>query len=325
VKRRALLASLALAPWLARAQGKVARVGMLSGRAPPASIDASVHGAFVRGMRELGYVEGRNVRYEWRFAGGDYGELRRMADELARLKVDVIVTEGTSSTVPARQATSTIPIVMSTSSDPVGSGFIASLARPGGNVTGLTSSQVEATLKRLELLTVVVPGLKRAAMLTNPRNLAHTEKMFLHEAQLAAQKFNVRVAAVRASTPAEIEEAFSAMTREKAEALIVLPDALFNTQRRQIVGLAAQARIPAIYSIREYLEAGGLLVYGHDIADMNRRAATYVDKILKGAKPAELPVEQPSQFELLVNLKTAKALGITIPERLLIRANEVIR
>jgi len=298
-------------------------VGVLSGRSRQDAVDAGTQGAFLKGMQELGYVEGRNVSYEWRYAAGNYGELRRMADELVGLKVDVIVAEGTSAISRARQATRTIPIVMSPSSDPVGAGFVASLGRPGGNTTGLTSGGLETTLKRIELLVTAVPGLKRLAVLTNPNNPA--SQSFVREAQSAAQHFNARVVSLQAASAGEIEAAFSAMTREKADALLLPPDALFNSQRRQIVRLAADARIPAVYPLREYFGIGGLLVYGHDLADQFRRAATYVDRILKGAKPGDLPVEQPGKFELFVDLRTAKALGLTVPQQLLMRADDVIR
>lgn len=323
--RRQLLLALGLlaVPGISRSQPKGgARVGVLSGRSRQGAIDAGLHGAFLQGMQDLGYVEGRNVHYEWRYAAGRYGELRRMAEELVQLKVDVIVAEGASSIGPARQATRTIPIVMSTSGDPVGAGFVVSLARPGGNTTGLTSSGVETTLKRLELLVAAVPGLTRVALLTNRTGPSSTA--FLREAQLAAPKLNVQVIALQISSAEELEAAFSAMAREKAGALMVPPDAMFNSQRRQIVELAAKARIPAMYALREYSAIGGLLVYGHDVAEQSRRAATYVDKILKGAKPGDLPVEQP-RLALLVNLRTAKTLGLAIPQQILMRADEVIR
>jgi len=326
MKRRRLLACLAggLAASALPARGQsVPRVGILSGRSRQAAIDTGIHGAFVKGMQELGYVEGRNVRYEWRYAEGDYAELRRMAEELVRLKVDVIVAEGTTSTAPAKQATRTIPIVMSTSSDPVGAGLVASLARPGGNITGLTSAALDATAKRLELLAAVVPGLSRVAALANPSNPSGAA--FLREAQAAAGQFNLRILPFSAATPEAIERAFSTMVQERAQALIVTTDAFLFTHRRQIVNLVAKARLAAIFPTRDFYEIGGMLIYGHSVADLSRRAAGYVDKILKGAKPADLPIQQPDRFELLVNLKTAKALGLTIPQHLLMRANEVIK
>jgi putative ABC transport system substrate-binding protein len=327
VTRRRLLIALGAAtlsdPLASIAQQKsMPRVGILSGRSRQAAIDGGIHGAFLKGLQDLGYVEGRTVHYEWRFAGGQYKDLRRMAEELVGLKVDVIVAEGTSSIGPAKEATGTIPIVMTTSGDPVGAGFVASLARPRGNITGLTSGAMETALKRLELLVAIVPGLTRVAVLANQNN--PRGQGVLREAQSAARQFNLQVVALHAATPEEIEAAFSAMTLQKAEALLVPTDALFNTQRRQIVRLAAKARVPTIYATREFFDAGGLLVYGHDVADLTHRAAAYVDKILKGAKPGDLPVQQPGNFELLINVKTAKALGVTIPQSLLMRANEAI-
>jgi putative ABC transport system substrate-binding protein len=317
------LAALAVAPAALAQSGGVLRIGILTGRSPQGALDGGVHDAFVEGMARLGYVEGKNMRYEWRYAGGHYAELRRMADELVRLKVQVIVVEGSSAIGAAKAATDTIPIVMLTSSDPVGAGFISSLGRPGGNITGLTSTAMEATLKRLEILVTLVPGLRSVAALVNPNNPG--AKIFLHEADAAARKFNLRLIALQAGSAQQIEAAFLAVSAQKADALMVQTDALFNSQRKQIAGLAAQARIPAIYALREFLEVGGLLVYGHDIADLARRAALYVDKILKGATPAQLPVEQPHTFQLLINLKSADALGIAVPQSLLLRANEVVR
>jgi putative ABC transport system substrate-binding protein len=316
------LAALAL-PAFAQQRSSIPVVGVLSGRSRAAAIDTGIQADFVQGMKELGWVEGRNIRYEWRFAAGGYSDLRRLADELVRLKVDVIVAEGTSAVGPARQATSTIPIVMATSSDPVGSGFVASLARPGGNVTGLTSIAVEATRKRLELLVTTIPGLSRLAALANPNNRG--SKAFLREVESAAKRFNLRVVPLQASTTDEITAAFQLMNREKVQAVILPTDAFFITQRGQIVDLAAKARLPVIYPTREFFVSGGLMVYGLNVAHMYRRSATYVHKILKGARPSELPVEQPDALELLVNLKTAQQLGVTIPLTVLMRANEVIR
>jgi putative ABC transport system substrate-binding protein len=298
-------------------------VGILSGRSRQAAVDSGNHGAFLERMRELGYVEGRSVHYESRYAGGDYAELRRMAGELVRLNVDVIVAEGTTAIDPLRQASATIPIVMATSADPVGSGLVASLGRPRGNVTGLTSSGIEATAKRIELLVAALPGLSRVALLVNPDSRTHPT--VLREARSAAGKFKVKVIDLRAGSPEGLESAFVAMRRERAGAVIVPADAFFNSQRRQIVDLAAKNRIPALYTLREFFDAGGLFVHGVDLTDLYRRAASYVDKILKGAKPGDLPVEQPDKFELLVNLRAAKALGLTIPQNFLMRADEVSR
>ena len=304
-------------------QSAMPRIGILSGRSRAAAVETGVQAGFVQGMKELGWVEGRNIGYEWRFAAGGYSDLRRLADELVRLKVDVIVAEGTSAVGPARQATSTIPIVMATSSDPVGSGFVASLARPGGNVTGLSSIAVEATRKRLELLVTTIPRLSRLAALANPNNPG--SKAFLREVASAAEQFNLRAVPVHASTKDEIAAAFQLMKREKVQAVILATDVFFITQRGQIVDLAAKTRLPVIYPNREFSLSGGLMIYGLSVAHMYRQSATYVHKILKGANPAELPVEQPDALELLVNLKTAQQLGITIPQTVLMRANEVIR
>ena len=301
MKRRIFIAAMCAAPLASIArQESLPRVGILSGRSRQVAIDAGIHGAFLKGMQELGYVEGRNVRYEWRYAEGNYADLRRMANELVQLKVDVIVTEGTTATGPAKQATRTIPIVMSTSSDPVRAGFVASLARPGGNITGLTSTAL--------------------ANQDNPSGVA-----FLREAQGAAGQFNLQILPFHAETPEGIERAFSSMVREKAQAVIVTTDAFLQTRARQITALAVKSRLAAIFPIREYHEAGGMLTYGHSTVHMTRRAAGYVDKILKGAKPADLPIQQPDKFEFLVNLKTARTLGIAIPHSLLVRADEVIQ
>lgn len=327
VTRRRLVIATAgamLYPLAVGAQRKpLPRIGVLTGRSARGALEGGVHGAFIAGMARLGYVDGKNIRYEWRYADGNYAELRRMSEDLVRLKVDVIVAEGSSSIGAAKAATDTIPIVMLTSGDPVGAGFVASLGRPGGNITGLTSTAMAATLKRLEILVTLVPGLKSVAALLNPNNPG--AKMFLREADAAARKFNLRLIAVQAGNAQQIEAALLAASAQKADALMVQTDALFNSQSSQIAGLAAQAKIPAIYALREFLEVGGLLVYGHDVADMARRTTLYVDKILKGAKPAELPVEQPHTFQLLINLKSANALGIAVPQSLLMRANEVVR
>ena len=324
MKRRIFIAAMCAAPLASIArQESLPRVGILSGRSRQVAIDAGIHGAFLKGMQELGYVEGRNVRYEWRYAEGNYADLRRMANELVQLKVDVIVTEGTTATGPAKQATRTIPIVMSTSSDPVRAGFVASLARPGGNITGLTSTALDITAKRLELLAAAVPGLSRVAALANQDNPSGVA--FLREAQGAAGQFNLQILPFHAETPEGIERAFSSMVREKAQAVIVTTDAFLQTRARQITALAVKSRLAAIFPIREYHEAGGMLTYGHSTVHMTRRAAGYVDKILKGAKPADLPIQQPDKFEFLVNLKTARTLGIAIPHSLLVRADEVIQ
>ena len=299
-------------------QGKVWRVGFLgtstaSGYAPE---------ALRAGLRELGYVDGKNLVIEWRFAEGKNERLPGLATELVNLKVDVIVAQGRPATSAAQKATTNIPIVMGTIGDPVGAGFVKSLARPGGNITGLTNISGDISAKHLEMLLSMVPKLSRVVVLVNPENPSNT--MALRNVQAAARRTGVTILSFEAQTPQEIENAFSQMPRQKAGALIVARDAFFNQQVRQIAELAAKNRLPTICGIREYVEAGGLMSYGHNQADNYRRAATYVDKIFKGAKPSDLPVEQPTKFELFINRKTAKALGLTIPQSLLISADKVI-
>ena len=273
-------------------------------------------------MRELGYVEGKNLIIEWRFADGNAERLQGFADELAQLKVDVIVSEVTTATLAAQKSTTTIPVVMGTATDPVGSGFVKSLAHPGGNITGLTSISSDISPKHLEMLLSMVPKLSRVAVLVNPANTSNA--MVLKSIQSAAQRTSAKILPVEARTAPEIEKAFSTMARKKAGAVIVSRDSLFNQQVRNIAELAAKNRLPSIAGIRIYVEAGGLMSYGPSNADMFRRAATYVDKIIKGAKPGDLPVEQPTKFELAINGKTAKALGLTIPQSLLISADKII-
>jgi putative ABC transport system substrate-binding protein len=303
-------------------QGKVWRVGYLSQRARPDSLESGVFGAFRRGMQDLGYVEGKNLEIEWRFADSRFQQLPDLAAELVRLRVDAIVSVGTAATGAAQKATATIPIVIATAPDPVGSGFVASLARPGGNITGLSNLATDISPKHLEMLLGLVPGLSRVAILVNHANQSHV--VTVKNVQAAAQKTNVKILPVEARTVAEIEKAFAGMVREKAGAVIVARDGLFTQQARQIAELAAKNRLPTIAGSREFVEAGGLISYGQNNADNYRRAAIFVDKIFKGAKPRDLPVEQPTKFEFVINRKTAKALGLTIPQSLLIRADEVI-
>jgi putative ABC transport system substrate-binding protein len=306
----------------AQQQRKVWRVGFLSPRRRPASLDTDYFGAFPRGMRDLGYVEGKNLVIEWRFADGKFEHLPGLAAELVRLKVDVIVTAGPPAIVAAQKATTTIPIVIVTSIDPVDAGLVKSLARPGGNITGISNLSGEVSPKHLELLLTMVPKLSRVAVLVNPANSAHAT--MLKNVQAAAQKAHVKVLPVEARTLQEIETAFSVMTKENAGAIIVGLDPFFNQQVRQIAELAAKHRLPSISAYAVYAEGGGLMSYGSSLTDNFRRAATYVDKILKGANPGDLPVEQPTQFELFINRKTAKALGLTIPQSLLISTGKVI-
>jgi ABC-type uncharacterized transport system substrate-binding protein len=303
---------------------KIARIGYLS----PGLVAASPRTleAFRQGLRDLGYVEGRNVVIEYRSAEGKFERLPALAAELVALKVDVIVTSTTEGVLAAKQATRTFPIVCAAAGDPVGSGLVTSLARPGGNVTGLSALTPELVGKCLELLTQAVPGVSRVAALWQPGALPErTEKDMLKEADVAARALGVRLQFVEARGPADFDRAFSDMTRARARAFTVLGSTMFIIEHRRLVDLAAKNRLPAVYPLRQFVDAGGLMAYGPNVADLYRRAATYVDKILKGAKPADLPVEQPTKFELVINLKTAKALGLTIPPSVLGRADEVIQ
>jgi len=320
-----LALSLLIAPLVAEAQtaGKVARIGYLA-----ANLAASphVHEAFRQGLRDLGYVEGRNVVIEHRSAEGKLERLPALAAELVALKVDVIVAAAALPALAAKQATRTIPIVFAGVADPVTSGLVSGLARPGGNVTGLSSLAPELVGKRLELLTHAVPGVSLVAVLWQPGGqVERTDKDMLKEAEVAALALGVRLQFVEARGSDDFDRAFSDMTRARAGALSVLPSSMFNSERKRLVELAAKNRLPAVYPQRAYVDAGGLMAYGPNLADLFRRAATYVDKILKGAKPADLPIEQPTKFELVVNLKTAKALGLTIPQSVLGRADDVIQ
>ncbi len=300
---------------------KVARIGFLTANAVPDRSEA-----FRQGLRDLGYVEGRNVVIEYRDADGKPERLPALAAELVALNVHVIVAPTTVAAVAATQATTTLPIVFAGASDPVTSGLVTSLARPGGNVTGLSILGPELVGKRLELLTQAVPGVSRVAVLRHPGTSGErTGKEMLKEADVAGRALGVRLQFVEARGPADFDRAFSDMTRGRAGALTVLVSAMFVNERRRLVDLAAKNRLPAVYPWREYVDAGGLMAYGPNVADLFRRAATYVDKILKGAKPGDLPVEQPTKFELVINLKTAKALGLTIPQSVLGRADQVIQ
>jgi len=328
--RRAFIGTLAggllAAPLAAEAQqaAKIARIGYLSG-----SLAAGPHlpEAFRQGLRDLGYVEGRSVVIEYRDAEGKLERLPALAAELVALKVDVIVAA--ASAVPARaakQVTRTLPIVFIGAGDPVTTGLVTSLARPGGNLTGLSMLAPELIGKWLDLLRQAVPEVSRVAFLWQPGAAGdRTDKDFLKEADVAARALGVRLQVVEARGPADIDRAFSDIIRARAGALTVLSTPMFSSERRRLLDLAAKNRLPAMYSFREYVDAGGLMSYGPNLADMYRRAATYVDKILKGAKPGDLPVEQPTKFELVINLKTAKALGLTIPRSLLLNADEVIQ
>jgi putative ABC transport system substrate-binding protein len=308
---------------LAAQAAKNARIGYL---AINLAANPHLHEAFRQGLRDLSYVEGRNVVIEYRDAEGKVERLPALAAELVALKVDVIVVGGsTVAALAAKQATRTLPIVFASAGDPVGSGLVTSLARPGGNVTGLSNLTSELVGKRLELVTQAVPGVSQVAVLRLPGALGErTAKDMLTGADVAARALGVRLQFVEARGPDDFDRAFSDMTRARAGALTVLPSNMFLREHRRLVDLAAKNRLPAVYFSRDFVDAGGLMSYGANGPDLYRRAATSVDKILKGAKPADLPVEQPTKFELMINLKTAKALGLTIPPSLLGRADQVI-
>jgi putative tryptophan/tyrosine transport system substrate-binding protein len=313
---------LALCPSAAAQQPtKTPRIGYIA-TAFPSSTPARIE-AFRQGLRELGYVEGKNIVIESRYAEGKLDRLPALAAELVRLKVDVIVTSGPSGTRAAKEATSTIPIVMTQDIDPVGTGFVASLARPGGNITGLSTLSPELSGKRLELLKEIAPKLSRVAVL-GTSTVPGSAQAF-RETELAARAFKVKLQYLDVLSPKDIETAFRAASKGRADAVLMLTGAAFSSQRTQIADLAVKSRLPAIYIQTEFVEAGGLMSYATSITDLNRRAATYVDKILKGAKPADLPVEQPKKFELIINLKAAKQIGLTIPPNMLARADKVIR
>ena len=309
----------------AQQPAKIARIGYLSPNLTTAN--PRLFEAFRQGLRDLGYVEGRNLLIEFRSADGKPERLSALAAELVALKVDVIVSGGgTLAALAAQKATRTLPIVIIAVGDPVTSGLVTSLARPGGNVTGLSSLGPELIGKRLELLKQAVPGVDRVAVLWLPGALGErTDKDMLTGADVAARALGVRLQFVEARGPDEFARAFSDMSSARAGALTVLPSNRFLREHRRLVDLAAENRLPAVYTSREFVDAGGLMSYGANSADLHRRAATYVDKILKGAKPGDLPVEQPTKFELIINLKTANALGLTIPQPVLGRADEVIQ
>ncbi len=304
----------------AQAPAKVWRIGYLS---PQSRLNPPYDRAFLQGMGEHGYVEGKNLIIEWRFSDGEYERLPALAAELVRLKVDVIVASPSPAIRAAQKATSTIPIVFPTTGDPVGSGFVASLARPGGNITGLSNVNLDVSAKLLELLRTMAPRLSRVVVLGNPGSSTHSA--ILKSIQAATLKIvGVQVFSVEARTLEEIERGFVMMKQKRADGVIVAGDPFLILQAQKIALLAVQHRLPSIAQPPVYAEAGGLMSYGQNIADGYRYAAAYVDKIFKGAKPADLPVEQPTRFELVINLKTAKALGLTIPQSLLISATRMI-
>jgi putative ABC transport system substrate-binding protein len=323
-----LAGALLAAPISAEAQqpGKVARIGYLvtgSLESPETRIFLDV---FRQGLRERGYVEGQNILVEYRSADGKIERLPGLATELARLKLDLIVAGATPAARAAQQATTTIPIVSSAMGDPVADGLVASLARPGGNITGTTFLGPELVPKRLALLKEALPKVSRVAVLWQPGAFGErTMRDMLKDTEASARALGVQLQLVEVQGPAELDRAFSTMTKERAEALFQFPSTMLFTERRRIVALAAKHRLPSMFNAREFVELGGLISYGASIIDLFRRTAIYVDKILKGAKPADLPVEQPTKFELVINLKTAKALGLTIPPSLLGRADEIIQ
>lgn len=300
---------------------KIPRIGFLNALFPttnPARIEA-----FRQGLRDVGYVEGKNIAIEYRYAERKVDRLPALAAALVRLKVDVIVTSASQETLAAKKATNTIPIVMINVGDPVGSGFVTSLARPGKNITGLSTVSPELSGKRLELLKEIIPNLSRVAVLGDSTGPANA--ISLKELELAAQALKVKLQYLDVLSVNDIETSFRAAGKERADAVLVLSSFLLTSQRRQIIDLAVKSRLPASYARPEFVESGGLMTYGVNLNDLARRAATYVDKILKGAKPADLPVEQPTKFEFIINLKAAKQIGLIIPPNVLARADKVIK
>ena len=322
MKRRefiGLLGGAAAWPLTARAQqtvGKIVTIGVLAIEPWP-PIDT-----FRQALNNIGYIEGKNVRFEYRYAEGYNERLPELANDLADLNVDVIVTWGTDAVLAAKQATTTIPIVMGTIGDPLGSGIVTNLARPGGNVTGSSSRAAELESKRLELLKEAVPGLSRVAILFNPTN--HYMPLALQSARKGAQMLHVSLAIYEVRDTTTLDAAFVTLTKDRPDALMVPADTFLVSQRSRIAQFAIENKLPSVYTFREYIEAGGLIAYTPNYHDLFRRAASYVDKILKGAKPGELPIAQPTKFELVINLTTAKALGLVIPRVLLASADQLI-
>jgi putative tryptophan/tyrosine transport system substrate-binding protein len=328
VKKKILLPAVAtlilasVCPAAAQQPKKVPRIGFLSAATRTSSPHLTE--AFLQGLRELGYVEGQNITVDYRWADGRFEQLPDLAADLVRLKVDVIVAAVTQPSLAAKKATGTIPIVMVGVSDPVESGLVASLARPGTNITGTSSMTAEVVGKQLELLKETLPKISRVAALWNPANPVF-QAIQRRETEVAARALDVQLHILEARGPDEIDRAFAAMPKERTKALLVLGDPVFASHRKRIADLAAKHRLPSVSGTREYVESGGLMAYGTNFSDMYRRAAYYVDKILKGTKPADLPVEQPMKFELVINLKTAKQIGLTIPQSVLYRADRVIK
>jgi ABC-type uncharacterized transport system substrate-binding protein len=315
----AMLLALCL-PAEAQQPNKVSRIAYLGGGS--AELEKVWLDAFLQGLRELGYFEGKNIVVERRFAAGQYDELPELAAELVRLKVDVILAASTPVAHSVKKATSAIPVVMVVA-DPIGTGLVSSLAKPGGNLTGLSDFHGDLITKRLEILKEVVPSASRIAVLSNPGNPSCS--LQTKDLAAVAPALGVTLYAVEAKGPDDIAPGFATIKKQRAGAVVVCGDRLFSTHRRSIFELSNQNRLPAIYSTKEYADAGGLMSYGANFPDLYRRAATYVDKILKGTKPADLPVEQPIKFEFVINLKTAKQIGLTIPPNVLARADKVIK
>jgi ABC-type uncharacterized transport system substrate-binding protein len=300
---------------------KVPRIGYLSGAS--SENDKPLIAAFRQGLRELGYIEGKDLVIEERYVVGQSDELHGVVAELVNLKIDVLVVYGMVAVKAAKRVTNTIPIVMANAVDPVGAGLVASLARPGGNITGLSDYHFATVTKRLELLKEAVPTASRVGVLFNPANASNP--LQVKDLQRVAPSLKVSVTPVEAKTPADVDRAFDALKKDRPSALLLIGDTLLSANQKRIAEFALENRIPAGYTLRQFVEAGGLMSYGTNFADMWRRAASYVDKILKGTKPADLPVEQPTKFELVINLKTAKQIGLTIPPNVLARADKVIR
>jgi putative ABC transport system substrate-binding protein len=321
VKRRefiGLVGGVAAWPLTASAQqqGKIVTIGVLAIE-PWSPIDT-----FRRALHDLGYIEGRNVRFEYRYAKGDNERLPELANDLVSLNVDVILTWGTNAVLAAKQATATIPIVMGAISDPVGSGIVTNLAHPGGNITGCSSRAVELEAKRLQLLKELVPGLSRVAILVNPTN--HYMPLALQSARKGSQMLHVSLAIYEVHDTTTLDAAFVALTKDRPDGLMLPADTFLVSQRNRIAQFAIDNKLPSVYSFREYIEAGGLVAYTPNYHDLFRRAAKCVDKILRGTKPGEIPIEHSTRFQLLINLKTARAIGLTVPPRLLARADELI-
>jgi putative ABC transport system substrate-binding protein len=327
MRRRQFLAALGAGvggwPRFVRGQtGRKWRIGYLSGAATPPSIEHSIYGGFLQGMRELGYVEGRDFSMEWRFAEARPERYVEFAAELVRLNVDLVVAGAPQAIRPVQSAAPKLPIVLAVATDPVGNGWAESLAHPGGTVTGVSNSVDDTAPKQLELLSAALPGLKRIGLLSNPAG--PNAVAVGGRVRAAAQARRIDIVAAEARRSEDLEGALALLAREKVDAVMVVSDVLFNLNRFKVTSLAAQHRLPSMFSIREYAEAGALMSYGESFREFNRRAAAYADKILKGAKPGDLPIEQPNRFFLVINLRTAKLLGIDMPASLVLLADEVI-